>query len=429
MSIEFVASFTATGDARIQMQQVLRPPGLFSKSARRVVPTSEWIEILASDAAYRLIDLAARGEAEDLGDSIELPAARVAALEQGLAAAIGLPPPAPLVLRLQGRGLITQDNFAIDMRWTRTNGLPVMVRVCGAQVRMEGQEFRLPEPLFTLSRTAAAINAAPSLSEKQAAFAELRRMLEGHADEAILDGALQETRVAFAAHFSLSLGSSASAFDFDPVLFAPRVGAAASEGAVVDEEADNLLTPAQDKAFRRLFRQRAGRQSSYLLPDGLLLFIDPELAKALRVVSEKQRAPADERRRFAISPRRVLAEALGKNEGAFEAAFIETAQYSERVIGIDPWRKPVLPWIKPRPNSWLPEKMGIAIGDPPNQQLMEIPPGEASPAIPAVEAAIEGGKPSVSLFGEDVPATRATLEALRSIAEVEAEAERLSRTR
>lgn len=429
MTHEFVASFTATGDARIQMQQVLRRRGLFSNSARRVVPTLQWIEAFPSDAAYRLVDLAARGEAMDFGDSIELPAATVAALDQGLAAAIGLPPPAPLVLRLRGRGLITHEGFAIDMRWTRTNGLPVMVSVCGAQVQMGGREFRLPEPLFTLSRSAAAVNAAPSLSEKQAAFAELRRMLDGRANEAILDGALQETRVAFAAHFSLSLGSPNSAFDFDPVLFAPRVGEAASEGAVVDEEADNLLTPAQDQAFRRLFRQRAGRQSSYLLPDGLLLFIDPEVAKALRVVGEKQRATADERRRFAISPRRVLAEALGKDEGAFEAAFIETAQYSERVIGIDPWRKPILPWIKPSPNSWLPEKMGIAIGDPPNQQLIEIPPGEASPAIPAIEAAINGGKPNLTLFGEEVPATRATLDALRSIVEMEAEAGRLSHAR
>ncbi|MFQ3596326.1 MAG: DEAD/DEAH box helicase, partial [Sphingomonadaceae bacterium] len=422
MTTEFLASFTATGDARIQLQQASAGSGLFRKATRRILPTAEWIDALPSEAVYQLLDLAARGEAQDRADCIEIPAARVAALDQRLAAEIGLPPPAPLVLSLKGKGLIIQDDFAIESRWTRTNGLAVNATVRGAQVLMDGREFRLPEPLFSLARAAADVNAAPDASAKQAAFAELRQLLESHSDRAILDGALQETRIAFAAHFSLSLGSSGSAFDFDPVLFAPRIGEAASEGATVDEAADNLLTPAQDEAFRRLFRRRSGKQSSYLLPDGLLLFIDREMAEALRVVGEKQRAPAEERRRFAISPRRALAEALGKDEGAFETAFIETAQYSERVIGIDPWRKPVLPWIKPRPNSWLPEQVGIAIGDPPDQQRIEIPLGKAHEAIALVEEAIKAGSPSAALFGQAVPATPAVLQSLQAIAEVEKEA-------
>lgn len=422
MTLELIVSFTASGDARIQLQQTPDGSGLFRRATRRILPTAEWIDALPSEAVYLLIDLASRGEAEDRADCIEIPAARVAALDQRMAAEIGLPPPAPIVLSLKGRGLIIQDSFSIDCRWTRTNGLAVMARVNGAQVLMDGREFRLPEPLFSLSRLATAINAAPDASAKQAAFAELRHMLEGHADQAILDGALQETRVAFAAHFSLSLGSGTSAFDFDPVLFAPKVGNEAAQGAIVDEEADNLLTPVQDAAFRRLFRQRAGRSSSYLLPDGLLLFIDKELASALRVVGEKQRAPEEERRQFAISPRRSLAEALGKEEGAFETAFIETAQYSERVIGIDPWRKPVLPWIKPRPNSWFPEQLGIAVGDPPDQQHIEIPPGKAEEAIAIMEAAIHNKQRSVNLFGNEVPATQAALQSLQAIAEVEREA-------
>lgn len=421
MTTEFLATFTSAGDARIQLQQTKSESRLFRSSTRRIVPTAEWMDIAPSNATYQLLDLVTRGEADDRTDSIDIPCATVAALDQRLAADIGLPPPAPIVLSLKGRGLIVQDNFSIESRWTRTNGLPVMATVCGAQVRMDGREFRLPEPLYSLHRAAAAVNSAPDSNAKQAAFAELRQMLKGHTDQAILDGALQETRVAFAAHFSLSLGSASSAFDFDPVLFAPKVGNEASEGATVDEEADNLLTPVQDEAFRRLFRQRSGRASSYLLPDGLLLFIDKELANALHVVGEKQRAPAEERRKFAVSPRRSLAEALGRDEGAFETAFLETAQYSERVIGIDPWRKPVLPWIKPRPNSWLPDGMGIAVGDPPDQQRIEFPPGKVGEAVATLEAAIEAGQQSASLFGSEVPATQAALASLQAIAEVERE--------
>lgn len=424
MSDDLVASFTTNGDVRVQLQQNSPSPRLFQSAKRRVVPTSEWESAEPTDVVFRVLDLVARGEAEDLTDCVQIPAEKVAALDSGFAAQIGLPPPAPIVLSLKGRGLIIEETFTVECRWVRTNGVPLMVAVRGAHVRMDGQEFRLPEPLFSLHKAANAINGATELSAKQAAFADLQNKLQGHTDQAILDGMLQETRVAFAAHFSLSLGSSGGGVDFDPVLFAPKVGQEAAEGAVVDEEADNLLTPVQQDAFSRLFRKRGGKAPSYLLPDGLLLFIDPEVSNALRVVGEKQRAPSDERRRFAVSPRRALAEALGKEEGAFETAFLETAQYSERVIGIDPWRKPVLPWIKPRPNSWLPERLGIAIGDPPDQRLIEVPLDQATAAVETLEAAIAAGQESANLFGDEVPATQATLDALRSIADLQTEAER-----
>jgi superfamily II DNA or RNA helicase len=389
------------------------------------VSTADWLQRNAGNAAVALLDLAGRGAAEDAGDSILLPAEEVARLDATVAAAVGLPPPAPIILSMTGRGLVVDDSFGIDWRWVRANGTPVLATVTGARARMDGREFRLPEPLFSLQRMAQRVNEQPDLPSKQAAFAELRRLLEGHVELAITDGILEETRVAYAGHFSLALRTSGQGIDFDPVLFAPRVGEAAAEGAPIDEEADNLLTPAQQEAFARLFRRRRGQAPSYLLPDGLLLFMDPQLGEVLRVVGEKQSAPSEVRRRFAVAPRRSLAEALGSDADSFEALFVETAQYSERVTGIDPWRKPVLPWIKPKPDSWLPERIGIAIGDQPDREIIELPndgpanaAAQAQAAVAAIEAAIEAGKEEVEVFGKRVPATTATLEAVRTLAAV-----------
>lgn len=406
MSAKFAAVYAPDGSARIQLQSLVKGKGFYQKERLEVHSTADWPSLDPSGVAVSLLDLAARGAAQDDGAALILPPAAVAALPEPIAAVAGFPPAAPIVLSLRGKGLIVQDDFAIELRWTRTNGANIAVDVVGARVRMNGNEYRLPEPLFSLHNAARGVNESGALAARQAAFADLRRRLEQHADQAILDGVLTETRIAFAGNFSLALNGT----NFDPVLFAPRIGEAAEAGESIDETADNLLTPEQQTAFERLFRARRGKVPSYLLPDGTILFLDPGLAKALTVVGEKQTAPEAQRRQFASSPRRGIAEALGEAPEQLEALFIETAQYSERVIGIDPWRKPVLPWITPKPNSWLPDVFGIAVGDPPVR--LEIPPEELQTARDRVDAAIAANQPSVMIAGVEVPATPATISAI-----------------
>lgn len=409
VSSQFVSSFTSQGGARIQLQQQIPAKGLFGKARIEVLETAKWPEADPTGLAIRILDIASRGDAIDSGDGIELTANGVASLNEPDALAVGLPPSAPLVLSLRGRGLIVQDDFGVDMRWTRLDGSAVAVEEKGARVRINGREFRLPEPLFSLHCSAKAVNEAAGLAGRQAAFAELREMLNRHDDQALVDGLLRETRVAFAGNFSLSLNGS----DFDPVLFAPRIVEASESGEAIDENVDNLLTPEQQAAFARLFRNRQGKARSYLMPDGILLFMDPALADALSVVGEKQRASEPERRQFAASPRRAIAESLGRPSEDLEALFLETTQYSERVVGIDPWRKPVLPWIKPKPNSWLPESFGLSIGDPPVR--IEILPEHLSTALTQVQEAIARGVPTIMLAGVEVPASPATEAALKDL--------------
>ncbi len=409
VSAEFVAVFTPEGGARIQLQKLIKGSGLFQRERTAVLETTKWPELEPTGAAVSLLDLASRGLADDDGVSLTLPPSTVAALPETIAIPAGLPPAAPIMLSLQGRGLIVEDSFAVETRWTRTDGSKIAVDVFGARVRLNGAEYRLPEPLFSLYRAALAVNQPKELSARQAAFAELRQMLEQHADKAIIDGILTETRIAFAGNFSLALEGS----QFDPVLFGPRIGEAVEAGQTIDESADNLLTPEQQAAFARQFRVRRGRSASYLLQDGTILFLDPSLARALTVVGEQQTLPEAQRRQFAASPRRVIAEALGELPELLELLFIETAQYSERVTGIDPWRQPVLPWIKPKPNTWLPDRFGIVVGDPPVH--IEILPSELNAALQKLEAAAAAGQATVAIGGVAVPASPAAIAALSDL--------------
>src|SRR3546814_5257569 len=70
------------------------------------------------------------------------------------------------------------------------------------------------------------------------------------------------------------------------------------------------------------------------------------------------------------------------------------------------WQKPVLPWIKPKPNSWLPEGFGLRIGDPPDARHVELAPGEAETIASEVETAIDAGKETIAWRDESIPATR-----------------------
>jgi hypothetical protein len=199
--------------------------------------------------------------------------------------------------------------------------------------------------------------------KRAAGGAQALRQAIGDEDRSLIkpDGFIERLRLSYAAGFSLDLKPSAQGFDFDPVLFS-RSGCAGSSRAILDEAADGLLPPVQQQLFARRFRQGDGTRRAYLLDGGSILFLDPVLQRALRVVREAQGGTAEQRRQFARSPQRRLAEALsaeGADVAEIGTLFVETQQFSERVSGIDIWRKPVLPWIKPKPNSWLPEAFGL----------------------------------------------------------------------
>jgi hypothetical protein len=87
--------------------------------------------------------------------------------------------------------------------------------------------------------------------------------------------------------------------------------------------------------------------------------------------------------------------------------------------GIDVWRKPVLPWIKPKPNSWLPEAFGLRIGDPPNDTIIEVTPEQVPAALDAVENALREERSTFVFNDRELPATEQAREAIQSLAELQ----------
>ena len=428
------ALFTATGNHIALVRET--PSRLpFGKPNQVVVPFDDWVLIRppAGTAAVARV-LQALGDAAtaddgtalivvDAGGAILHPAF-VAQLTDSEAQALGLPPATPLALTLRSSGLLQRDGFAIEAQWTRSGGIPVLVRATrdDARIRHDARNWRIPEPLFGTLGWVDRVNAAADAPARYAALAGLKRAIGADAAARIApDGVIERLRLAYASGFSLALQPSAAGFDFDPVLFGRERLDAAEDGATLDEGEDGLLPPVLATGFARRFRGGDGTRATYLLDDGSILYVDPQLTRALATVRRAQAGSPAERRAFAAAPQRHIAEALaaaGDDAGEAAQLFVETQQFSQRVAGIDVWRKPVLPWITPKSGSWLPESFGLRIGDPPDARSLVLSAGTIPQARRAAEQALHEERATFDFGGEAIPATQATLAALTDLSEL-----------
>ena len=400
----------------------------FAKPARAIVPFDDWgmaAPAAARGAVARILQAWADNEQAVDGSPLVVPEAKAALLHPALVAslaepealALGLPPVSRLSLNIQSIGVAHQPDFHVETRWTRPNGLPAAVRVDGARVRSEGKDWRVAEPIWSTLQAAAQLNATTDDADRQNALATLRQAI-GDDDRRHVraDGFIERLRLSYASGFSLALKPDANGFDFDPVLFSPERLRDAEDGTVIDEVADGLLPPAQQASFAKRFRRSDGSRRAFLLEDGSILFLDPALQRALAVVREAQAGGAEARRAFARHPQRRIAEVLGlADNDAAAPLFVETQQFSERVSGIDLWRKPVRPWVKPKPNSWLPEAFGLRIGDPPDATMLEVPVDRVDEALDAVERAVREERATFTFDTQEVPATEQTRAALTDL--------------
>lgn len=426
-TVAFTANQLADGTERIELRRQ-REAGFLRKAKSEPVSKAEWIRLAPPAGMAALSRLRSLPGSEGIvkdDEGLIVPPECIAPLTEHEAHSLGLPPATNLTLELSANGALHDGTISVTKKWLRRGGMPVRVKRIGARIREPGGTARLAEPIYTTNLLVDRLVAAEDADERRARFAELRERLGDLDSDAVKpDGFISKVRIAYAANFSLDLRTHGGLFDFDPVLFSRSVSEN-EDGDLTDAKETALLTDFEQQKFSGRFRSQKGGKRSYLLSDGTILFVDPLLGKALDIVREKQSANGDDRRDFARSPQAYIRERLALDEtGDDEAAdrlFIETQQYSERVAGIETWQRPVLPWIKPKPNSWLPESFGIRIGEEPDVVHVDLEPGEAAELLGKIDTAIHGAQQTTAFKGEDVPATPASRTAVKSVVDLEAE--------
>ena len=393
--------------------------------AREALSLSQWPSALAPtgsavariQAALEDATFASDGQllASATDNGVRLHPAFVAALESQEAQSLGLPLPTRLAIDLRSQGIAPEPGFRIASQWVRPGGAPARAAVQGAMVTHDGAVRRIPEPLYSLWRSAQRLAEPLDEQPRYAALADLRAALpEGARSAVSANGYLEDLRIHYAAGFSLKLGRGGP-FDFDPVLFGRHAVDEAGDGAALHEDDDSILAPNVQRLFaENRFRAARDARGVYVLEGGEYVFVDPALRPALQVVRRMQDASEADRRRFISDPRRAIVEATRKEDGTsvdVESLFVETEQFSARIAGVDVWRTQVLPWLKQQPNTWLPERFGLRVGD----EYIEVAPDQVEPLVEAVDKAIESGAPVATAGGLSIPATQQAREALESL--------------
>ena len=391
------------------------------------IPVAAWADRMADQAFSGISRILALADDVDSAvayreDSLFIDHKTIASLSEPQALGLGLPPSVRFALQVNTKNLITDPNFGIAGRWVDQANRPLRVEREGAFLFVEGSEYRLPEPLFGLVSAIDAFASADTSDNdvRMERLAHLQSLLPQEAQKQLsIDSYFSNFRVMHASAFSLSLRIEGRSFDFDPILFGRRV---TEQNRTEDDslgpvsEAEGLLTEHQQGVFaKERFRSSDDVKSSYLIERGIYLHLDPSLRSAMTVVRQMQRADAESRRRFVQAPQLYLKEALSKvlADDEVERLFVETEQYSARVIDIGVWTPPVLPWIKKEPNDWLPEKFGLRVGN----KYVVLKTDDIAPLRERIKEARESGKEFVE-FGDENTRIPATAEAEQSLSQL-----------
>jgi superfamily II DNA or RNA helicase len=379
-------------------------------------PVDSWCSRVSDELIPAVAYL--QSEASEAGtaglNSITLPHGKLAALESRLAKKLGLPPLVPYLLDLNHHGRLDEPGFEFRASWKDYSQRPVpSIKRVGAFLLVGTKTYRIPDPHFAIVELIEQFNAAPTgnVVDRLHCWAQLRPLLPDETQASVqVHGYLRQTRVVHASSFSLVIKKDASGVNFDPILF----GEIAKDDGGVMHEIESILPPSQQKTFvEKRFHRDATARSTYALDGGWYVTLSSDVRKALDIVRRVQQGPAAVRWTFARNPRAYLRAAFGdEDEAVLDSLFVETFEYSQRVLGEGLWEHPVLPWLKRPAEAWLPpEEFGLRIGE----LNLRVPPDQLAELTRAVETARTHGLASVHFDGHEVPATAQTLSALNAL--------------
>ena len=324
------------------------------------------------DLAFALAEVRMIGDVEP--DAVHLDDHEVrmrhrvaAALDRDAADAFGLPPLVDLTFRTDVEGALGTSSFRLRHEWSKFGKIQSPRRV-GAILRTEDGNRLIPIWLLEAVEVAEGFEPGTDLAEHWEALARFRRALDPGvemssdpvASRVSMTDFLQGLEVRLADRFGVSPKSvdGSELLDFDPIPYCGRNLEEISESEVAEGHGElrgQSLSRFQDRVRTR------GSLPAYRVGDESYLVIDRRAQTVLDVMSRMQRATAHERDTFVRNPRSAITEAVeaklresGDLEGlsaegeeeAIEAvatpAFVETKEYSARVLGTTVYEDPNL---------------------------------------------------------------------------------------
>lgn len=390
-----------------------------------------------SEQEHRLVfalgDL--RALSDEMDERLEITRSRiiighrlVAALDAETAATLGLPSLTDLMLCTDAEGVIGSPDFRLSYHWER-NGQRRTPRRTGAILDIAGGQ-RIPLWMLDALDVADGFVRTHDDARHWEALARFRRALDpgiemaGESPTARLSMTdfLQGLKISLSDCLSISPNKDGT--DFEVVPFSSR----RSDTEGMSSETDGELEYSDLGRFQNKFRER-GVLKAYSLARGHYLVMDPSIAPVLKVMSEMQHASPQERHAFIRNPRICITEAVESDlrakgeltdlspeeqeeliESVAVPAFVETKEYSDRVIGVEVYRGNLIGRDGPSGTTWLPEAFSPEV----SALTGDMSVSELRALREKVEAGLTAGENVVPVAGGILPVTPQTLAFLDS---------------
>jgi superfamily II DNA or RNA helicase len=396
------------------------------------LPVADWEKNATSERTAIRVLLGDSASSDDT--SVFIDHATAARLPGSIADAINLPPLAKLSATLSFEGRIDSPDGSVRVRWYDERTRLVVIRRTGAFVTVAEETTRLTAPLFGLVDAIDAFNATVGtpVEGRIAAWQFVQDALSSATGTQIkADEYLSSLTIYQAGSFALDTRETVNGPDFVPILMSRQKGATLDDNAPAEDgdaegepssslrdgEADALLPPELQRRFAdERFSGSSTSRDAYVLGRNVYVVLDPDLKVGLDVVRRMRRAPLEARRAFIRNPRPAIAEALGRDDAdsATVGLFVETKQYSERVLGLGIWDPPKLPWIKKKTEQWAPETFPVVL----RGRTFEFTPDQIDAVTEQVATAKQDGRDKVEIEREEysLPEVEAAIAGLQSVA-------------
>ena len=331
------------------------------------------------------------------------------------ALSLNLPPNINYQLELKNFGTLNSENFTIQTTWL-TGGRPAIgIKRIGSILTRGEESFRIPNPIYDIVNRLENFKDAKwdNDLDKLKAWEEVQINLPPEFSNTITKtDYITRTRIAFASHVSIHPKIENGEYDFDPVLFS-KDGAAIKDDNGLSNQGNQLLTGLMQKVFVERFEEFEKIPQRLSLKGGLYVYFDNSVLDTLPIFKEIKSKDASTREEFVKNPKSYLKQRLEKNydEPILEDLFVETLEYSQKVLGVGVYERPSLPWAKIEKEKWIPDEFNIPVGD----GFVNLKKEEIEDVKNFVQEGIDKGENEISWKDKKIPANSEVLDTLKKI--------------
>ena len=363
------------------------------------------------------------GEVEDMDQTtIFLSHQQVADLSDMSANALDLPPPIPYQLRVWNTGNWNDGSYQLNSEFLDGARSIYLDSRIGSIVTIGRLQYRLTNPIYLIVHTIkSGTKDRDGLLET---VAQIRELTSGEVADGCKispDEAIMHIRIRHVSGFSASIAGAIDDPKVTAVLFAKHMLEESIDNEKMLDESQQILEPAQSVNFNNQFLADKKVKATYVLNSGEYIYFDPSVRLAIAALHTISKSDAPTRRAFIASPNAVLASyiplATDDPETVVSSVFVETAQFSERVIGINEWKVPELPFLVDEKNEWGTEF--YIFHQPGSAEPIMIPKDDLKNIYHDLKNGQRNNEPVVSTHGLKIPVSPELIDAMEEHLTVE----------